>query len=252
MGITYNPFSLEGKTILVTGASSGIGRSIAIECSKMGADVIITGRNQERLQETFETLDGDNNMQFIADLTNQDDLKALVDQLPILNGVVLCAGSGITSPIKHAKHEKIQWVFDVNFFSPVDFFRLLTVKKKIDTSGSVVFISSIGGNYVYEPGNALYGTSKAALASFVKYAAVEFSGRLIRVNAICPGMVETPLIRRGVFTDDQLKEYESKYLLSRFGKPEEIAYAAIYLLSDAAAWTTGTMMVIDGGSTIKG
>ncbi len=252
MGITYNPFSLEGKTILVTGASSGIGRATAIECSKMRANVIITGRSQERLQETFNQLEGNGHMQVTAELTNQEEIKNLVEQLPLLNGVVLCAGSGLTLPIKNAKQEKFQWVFDVNFFSPVDVFRQLVVKKKITNGASVLFISSIGGNFVFEPGNALYGTSKAALASFVKYAAVEFSGRLIRVNAICPGMVETPLIRRGVFTEEQLKDYESKYLLSRFGKPEEIAYAAIYLLSDAAAWTTGTMMVIDGGSTIKG
>lgn len=142
-------------------------------------------------------------------------------------------------------------MFAINFYALVELLRQLYKKKKLKKSASVVIISSIGGLYLYEPGNVTYGTSKAALNSFMKYAAKEYAARMIRVNSICPGMIETPLIHRGVFTEEQLQAYMDNYPLKRFGQPEEVAYASVYLLSDAARWVTGTSLVIDGGSTIK-
>jgi NAD(P)-dependent dehydrogenase (short-subunit alcohol dehydrogenase family) len=154
-------------------------------------------------------------------------------------------------PVKMAKREKIDSVFEINFFAPVELLRLLYSKKKLKSMSSVVLIDSIAGSFNFSTGKVLYGTSKAALNSFMKYAANEFAAKRIRVNSICPGMVETPLIHHGGISDEQLKNYESTYPLGRFGKPEDIAYAAIYLLSDASVWVTGTSLVVDGGCTLK-
>ncbi len=251
MGMTYNPFSLEGKTILVTGASSGIGQETAISCSKMGASVIITARNQERLQETFDKLEGDNNKQFIADLTNQEELENLVNQVGKIDGLVLCAGRSRSLPVLFSTREKFDEIYDVNFFSPVETLRLLAKKKSLQPNSAVVILVSIGGTGRWTPGNAIYGSSKAALKSMVQYFAVELAPKKIRVNGICPGMVETPLIHHGTLTQEQLDEDRDKYPLKRYGQPIDIANGAIYLLSEASSWLTGQSIVIDGGLTAK-
>lgn len=251
MGMNYNPFSLEGKTILVTGASSGIGQATAIECSKMGANVIITGRNPERLNQTFESLEGDNNQQIIADLVIQDDIEKLVKEVGKIDGLVLCQGRSRSLPVLFSTREKFDEIYDVNFFSPVELLRLLAKKKCLTTESSVVFIVSIGGTGRWTPGNAIYGSSKAALKSMVQYFAVELAPKKIRVNGICPGMVETPLIHHGTLTQEQLDEDRDKYPLKRYGQPIDIADGAIYLLSNASSWLTGQSIVIDGGLTAK-
>lgn len=251
MGMTYNPFSLEGKTILVTGASSGIGKETAISCSKMGASVIITARNQERLQETFNELEGNNNKQFLADLTNQEELENLVNQVGNIDGLVLCAGRSRSLPVLFSTREKFDEIFDVNFFSPVETLRLLAKKKRLQPNSAVVILVSIGGTGRWTPGNAIYGSSKAALKSMVQYFAVELAPKKIRVNGICPGMVETPLIHHGTLTQEQLDEDRDKYPLKRYGQPIDIANGVVYLLSDASSWLTGQSIVIDGGLTAK-
>ncbi len=247
----YNPFSLEGKTVLVTGASSGIGRATAIECSKMGATAVITGRNAERLQETFNALEGEGHRQVIADLSEKEGIESLVGQLPPLDGVALCAGIGLTLPVQFSTREKFDKIFNTNFFSTVETTRLLYKKKILKPGSSLVVIVSIGGITSFNYGSGIYGASKAALNSFMKFCAREFAVRQIRVNCICPGMVETPLIHRGTLTEEQYQQYMQTYPLKRFGRPEEIAYGAIYLLSDASSWVTGTNLFIDGGGTIK-
>ena len=247
----YNPFSLEGKTVLVTGASSGIGRATAIECSKMGATVVITGRNAERLQETFNALAGEGHRQVIADLSEQEGIESLVGQLPPLDGAALCAGIGLTLPVQFSTREKFDKIFNMNFFSPVETTRLLYKKKILKPESSLVVIASIGGITSFNYGSGIYGASKAALNSFMKFCAREFAVRQIRVNCICPGMVETPLIHRGTLTEEQYQQYMQMYPLKRFGRPEEIAYGVIYLLSNASSWITGTCLFIDGGGTIK-
>lgn len=251
MGITYNPFSLEGKTILVTGASSGIGRATAIECSKMGAKLVICGRNRERLEETLSNLSGSEHQVFEGDLLQEDVLDNLISVIPQLDGVVFSAGKGLSLPFQFSTREKFDEIFNINFFSPIELLRLLTKKKKFNKNSSVVFIVSIGGVKRFSVGNSIYGASKASLKSMVNYAAHELASKKIRVNGICPGMVETPLIRRGTITDEQLKEDMDKYPLKRYGQPEDVAYGAIYLLSDASSWVTGESIVIDGGITCK-
>ncbi len=246
------PFSLEGKTILVTGASSGIGKQIAIECSRMGATVIATARNQERLLQTLGELKaGLAHQMILADLTIQSDIESLVTTCPELNGIALCSGMGLTLPMQFATRDKMDDVFNTNFFAPFELLRLLYKKKKIQKQGAVVVLSSLGGTQIFSGSNGIYGASKAALSSAMMFCAKEFACRKVRVNCICPGMVDTPLIHRGTVSDDQLKENEKLYPLGRYGQPEDIAYAAIYLLSDAASWVTGQSLVLDGGISIK-
>lgn len=245
----YNPFSLKEKTILVTGASSGIGQETAIQCSRMGASVIITARNEDRLKETLSQLEGDGHRMVIAELTQQEELGKLLDAIDTVNGVVLCAGKGMTSPFPFSTREKYDSIFDVNFFAPVELLRLLVKKKKLEKESSVVFVSSIGGIKSFQLGNGIYGASKAALNSTMKFCARELAAKKIRVNAVNPGMVNTQLIQGGAISEEQLKVDMERYPLKRYGEPQDIAYGIIYLLSDASSWVTGHSLVIDGGVT---
>ncbi len=248
----YNPFSLVGKTVLVTGASSGIGQATAIECSRLGAKLVITGRNADRLRQTFEQLDGDEHRQITAELTNDEELRQLVEECPELNGLVLCAGKGKISPFPFCTRDKFDDAFAINFFSPVELLRLLVKGKKLAKFASVVMVASIGGcpGGKFTFGNDIYGASKAALWSMMKFAALELAPKQIRVNSVNPGMVETKLIEHGMVTHEQREQDMKTYPLKRYGKPDDIAHGIVYLLSDASSWVTGHSLVIDGGCSI--
>lgn len=249
----HNPLSLEGKRLLITGASSGIGRTIAIECSKMGASLIIVGRNEERLLGTFNDLEPTEfgHKMLIADLTEFSDVENIVSSSKNLDGIVLCAGKALTLPVQFSSTSKMEDVFNINFFSTTELLRLLYKKRNLNNNSSVVAISSVGGTKFFGGCNSIYGASKAALSSFMKFCAKEFAVRKIRVNAILPGMVDTPLIHRGTITEDQLKNDVNNYPLGRYGTPKDIAYMAIFLLSDASSWITGQDFVVDGGFSIR-
>lgn len=246
----FNPFSLENRTVLVTGASSGIGRTTALECSVMGAHVVVTGRNQQRLEDVLRQLDGERHKAIIADLTQADQLEHLLEQLPVVDGVVLCAGQGTVVPFKMADRKKLDPIFEVNYFAPVELLRLLLKKKKLAPCSSVVFVSSIGGVDSITIGNSIYGASKAALNSAMRFCALELAPKKIRVNSVCPGMVNTRLIHGGSVSEEQHQADMQKYPLKRYGEPEDIAHGIIYLLSNASSWVTGHSLVIDGGYTI--
>lgn len=248
--MSYNPFCLKGKTILVTGASSGIGQATAIECSKLGAKVIVTARNEERLKETLSQMEGEGHLMILADLTNQSELESLVNDINQLNGLVLCAGMPKTLPFQFCTRENFDEVFNINFFAPVELLRLLVKKKKMAKDSSVVFVSSIGGVRAYGASNAIYGASKSAIDSVMKTSARELATKRIRVNSVNPGMVETKLIHVGVITEEQLEADKKTYPLQRYGTPIDIALGIVFLLSDASSWMTGHPLVIDGGKTI--
>ena len=243
----YNPYSLEGKTILVTGASSGIGRATAIECSKLGAKVIITARNRERLEDTLSKMDGKSHLILIADLSVENDVEKLVDKLPVCNGLVNNAGMTITLPTQFINEEKLHSIMQVNTFAPILLLQHLLKKKKLICNSSVVFTCSISGVYNAVLGNALYSTSKGAINGFVKNAALDLASKNIRINCVCPGMVDTGFLDAGIITKEQLDENKNTYPLKRFGKPEEIAWAIIYLLSDASLFVTGSSFICWGG-----
>lgn len=249
---TYNPYSLEGKRVLVTGASSGIGRGIAIECSRMGAKVVISGRNEARLQETLAMMQNpDEHQMLLADLAIDEDIQGLVDKIEEgLDGIVLCAGFTIVKPFKFVSPQDIEAIMDVNYKAPVILSQKLLKKKKINKSASIVFISSVSGVFVSAPAAALYSGSKGAVNGVAKAMALDLSPRGIRVNCVNPGMVNTNIFSKGDITQEQLEEDVKHYPLGRYGKPEDIAYAVVYLLSDASAWVTGTNLKIDGGLTL--
>jgi NAD(P)-dependent dehydrogenase (short-subunit alcohol dehydrogenase family) len=248
----YNPFALEGKIILVTGASSGIGRATAIECSKMGAVLIITARNEERLDETFSQLEGTGHQKIAADLTVMEDIDRLVGSIPLLDGLVNNAGILKLLPVQFINEHDFDVILRTNAIAPVFLTQRLYKKKKFNSRASIVFTSSVSnGLYYFSSGNAMYAMSKSALNTFMKYTALEFAQRGIRCNAVNPGMVETPIMIdfSEVSKEDKEKDV-AKYPLKRYGQPREIALAIIYLLSDAASWVTGTSLVIDGGLTL--
>jgi NAD(P)-dependent dehydrogenase (short-subunit alcohol dehydrogenase family) len=251
MTINYNPYSLEGKVILITGASSGIGKTTAIECSKMGAKLVITGRDENRLQKTFEQLEGQGHLKFAGQLNEEIQLNNLVSNLSHLDGIVYSAGTVKTLPFQFINRADLTMIMDINFVSPVLLSQKLIKAKKIKYEGSVVFISSIEGPVISHIGNSMYSASKGAISAIVKSMALEFASKKIRVNSVCPGMTKTPLIHTDAITVEQLESELERYPLKRYGKPEEIAFAIIYLLSDASAWVTGTNLIIDGGFTLN-
>ncbi len=250
MGVNYNPYSLTGKTVLITGASSGIGRKTAIECSKLGAQVVLTGRNRDRLNETFTTLVTSGNYSFPADLTNQEEMMALIESMPVIDGLVLCAGQAKVKPFTFSTRTLFDEIFEINFFSQAELIRLMVKKNKIKKDASIVIVSSVGGVKDFTVGNTVYGTSKASLNALMKYCASELASKRIRVNSVNPGIIQSEMIKKETITEEQYKKDRERYPLKRFGETRDVALGIIYLLSDASSWVTGHSLVIDGGLTI--
>ncbi len=242
----FNPFSLSRKTVLVTGASSGIGRRTAIACSRMGATLLLNGRNERRLAETLVALEGSGHNIVTGDLTLKEDVERVVNQLPNLDGIVHCAGIGERKICKQIEQTDIDNIMGINFEGPVMLQTQLLQKRKIKKASSIVFIASIAP---FQPttGNALYSASKGAMIAYANCLSIELAPRQIRVNCICPGMIWTDLIYKGGLTKEELFEDEQKYPLKRYGTPDDVANAAIYLLSDASSWMTGSCLKIAGG-----
>jgi NAD(P)-dependent dehydrogenase (short-subunit alcohol dehydrogenase family) len=245
----FNPFSLQNKKILITGASSGIGRATAIECSKMGAAVIITARNEERLQETFSRLEGHGHKKIIADLTITNDIDTLVESIDHLNGLVNNAGINKLLPPQFINENDLNMIFRTNTIAPILLIQKLLKKKKIQKGASIVFTSSIAGIYGATPANSMYSSSKGAINGFMMNIALDLINKGIRCNSVNPGHIKTNIMDHGMVTDEQLEEHKKKYPLGRFGKPEEIACGIVYLLSDASSFVNGISLVIDGGIT---
>lgn len=248
--MSYNPYSLEGKTILVTGASSGIGKATAIECSKLGARVIITGRAEARLQQTLSSLEGEGHVVIAAGLGEDDGIRFLVERVPVLNGIVHAAGISDTVLFQFLKKERLENIFNINFFAPVVLSQLLLKKKLLRKGGSIVFLSSIDGPITAHIGNSMYSATKGALSAMMRNMSIELASKGIRVNAVLPGMTETPLIHNDDITQEQLNKDMELYPLKRYADPREIAWAIIYLLSDASTFTIGANLVVDGGFTV--
>lgn len=244
----YNPFSLKGKNILVTGASSGIGKSIALECSQMGAKVFITGRNSERLNDVQMLLkSGIDNTSIAADLTTTEGIEKIVEEVEALDGIVHCAGIGDRTISKMVRQKDIERVMNTNFNAPVLLQKSLLKKKKVNKSASIVFVAS-RAPFAPTVGNGLYSASKGAIIAYSKVLGLELAPQKIRVNCICPAMVWTELVEKdAALTGADYHETEKSYPLGRYGKPEDIAYLAVYLLSDCSAWMTGSCIDITGG-----
>lgn len=243
--MSENPFSLEGKTVLVTGASSGIGKEIAISCAKMGAKVVLNGRSEKRLYETASQM-GEGHTVLAKDLTAFNAIPEMVSELPQLNGIVHCAGINELIPAKQVTEADVDRIMAINFKAPVLLQAEILRQKKLMRKASVVFIASIGSDTPII-GNSVYSASKGAIVSYSKSLMLELAPRQIRVNCISPGMIWTNLIEDDSVTIEQLKEEEKKYPLQRYGQPSDVAGLAVYLLSDASEWMTGSNVRISGG-----
>lgn len=247
-----SPFSLENKVILVIGASSGIGKQIAISASSMGAKIILLARDAERLQAVANMLAGSGHMIVRADITDASDLRRTLGELPPLNGVVHSAGLLKLAPLKALDINDLTEITRINYIAPVNLTRELFSLKKIQPGASIIFLSSVNGTCTAVKGFGAYAGSKAALNSICKVMALEYAGKNIRFNTLVPGMIKTEMYHEMMRTvsEENIKADKLKYPLGDYGEPEDVAYGAIYLLSDASKWVTGTSLLIDGGLTI--
>ncbi len=244
-----HPFRLDGKTILVSGASSGLGRQTAISCSHMGAKLFITGRDSERLAVTRAELSGDGHRAAVADLTLADDINRLVDECGKIDGVFHGAGVKGLAPIKQISEKFVQHVFASNYFAPMLLTQRLLSKRSIQQGGSIVFMSSTAAHLGVH-GVGVYSGTKAALLASMRCLANEQGRNNIRANCLSPDLVETPMVVTidTVDTKEWIEMQRNRHPLG-LGAPEDVANAAIYLLSDASRWVTGTTLIMDGGVT---
>lgn len=249
----YNPFVLEGKTVLVTGAGGGIGRATAIACSKMGATLVVTDINAETLTETLSLLESEGerkHLMFTADLTNDEALDKMVAEMPQLDGIVCNAGISKVLPIQFLNAEDMNRIMAINAFAPMYMTQRLYKKKRINKGGSIVYTVSISGVSMVSMGGVMYAVSKNALDAFMRNAALEFAARNIRVNSVNPSRVKTGLIQNGVYSEEEVAKDLQTYPLKRYAEPEEIANCIVFLLSDAASYITGHALIVDGGKTL--
>ncbi|MEN8225180.1 MAG: SDR family oxidoreductase [Bacteroidota bacterium] len=235
---------LKGKTVLVTGASSGIGRQAAINISKLGGTLIITGRNEKKLSETFHNLEGEGHAMLTGDLVDDKDRDALLDILPALDGLVQCAGIVGPTPAKFIRSDDIKKMMNINYRVPVLLTAAILQKKKLNKGASIVLMSSVVTNSPYF-GGSLYAGSKGAIEAYTKTLALELVDRKTRVNCLSPGLVNTPLITDPAkeanpeIVDESLQRYIAKYPMG-VGETEDVANAIVFLLSDQSRWISGT------------
>ena len=244
-------FRLNDKTVLVTGASSGIGKKIAVRASQAGAKMIITARNNERLEYTKDQLEeGKDHQLILADLKKSEEIISLAEDAPKLNGLVLNAGLVKRMPIKYIDQDSIEEQFQVNVQSSMLLVQQLLRKRKLVNGSSICFISSISSkkNLV---GNAIYAATKSAVNSFVQSLALEVAKKKIRANAILPGFIQTNILEDSDVGESQLAQHKKNYPLGRFGTPDDVANLSLYLLSDLSEWMTGSLLKIDGGFSLK-
>jgi len=246
-----NPFSLQGKTILITGAAGGIGSETARIVVELGAKVILTDIREEPLSLVLNSLapssEGEH-LAIVADLTNEEDVDRLVAACPSVDGLVCNAGVMKLTPVPFITDAELTRIQKINLNAPILLTRSLLKKKKVKKGGSIVFTASAAGVYRVSIGNGIYATTKCGIDAFMRTVALELGPKGIRCNSVNPGMVETALI--GSFTEEQKEKEKLNYPLRRFAKPEDIAYGIAYLLSDASSFVTGTALKIDGGMTL--
>ncbi len=246
-----NAFSLIGKNILVTGASSGIGNSISLVLDSFGANLFIVGRNSKRLNIAYDEIKNQKKNKYLCDITQASDLDKLVTDLPLVDGVVFCAGIIDYLPGKFVSKERITNIFSINYDAQILLYQKLHNSKKINKNASLVFISSISSQ-IGIPGTLLYASSKAAINASVRVLASELAPKRVRVNSISPGMIRSPMIENAeqVVDKKSFDKKEIEYPLG-YGEPKDVAYAVTYLLSDASRWITGINLIVDGGFTLK-
>lgn len=240
-----DPFCLSGKRILVTGASSGIGRQIALTCAEMGAQLIVTGRNPERLRATADILSGDGHLAVVADLTQPEHIDHLVAQTGVINGVVHAAGISKLVPFRLINQKHLEMMFSANTYAPMLLTKALLAKKCIAPQGSILFIAALS-SHSGALATSAYAATKSALLGAMRSLALEVAKQGVRANCISPGYVRTPMLDglgQGGGNMDDL------FALTPLGmgEPEDVANTAVFYLSDASRWITRNYFILDGG-----
>jgi NAD(P)-dependent dehydrogenase (short-subunit alcohol dehydrogenase family) len=245
-------FSLQNKTILITGASSGIGKAIAIFCASLGAKCVLSGRNIERLNLVLQTLEGDGHSSIDADITEQTGVNKIVDEILNLDGLIHSAGIMQLLPFRSISPLTFEKIMNINLYAPFYLSQALLKKRKINNSAAIIFLSSISGNIIGSKGNLMYSASKSAVNGIIKVLALELAEKKIRVNGIAAGMVKTEMWINNnmLISKEQLNKDETLYPLG-YGEPADIAGIAAFLVSDAAKWITGSIIIADGGFTAQ-
>ncbi len=247
----YNPFALDGKVILITGAAGGIGRATATECAKLGASLILTDINEDGLRSTLKQLEHQESHRYvIANLTIDEEIDNLVGEVDVLDGFVSNAGITKPMPVKFINRSDLERIMSINAMAPMCLTQRLLRKKKFSKNASIVFTVSVGGVYTTAFGNAMYGSSKGALQVFMKNVALESAISGIRCNSVNPGMINTGLLKPGTYSEEDRKKDMQTYPMKRYGEPREVALGIVYLLSDASSFVTGHSLIIDGGKTL--
>ena len=238
--------------ILITGASSGIGREISIKLSELGFQCVLTGRNLKELEITLTKMSGLNHAIFSGDLNDQLFINKISDEIGHLNGVIHSAGIIKLLPFKFINKVEFDKIMNINLFSPFFLTQSLIKKKKILNDSSILFISSISGPIIGSKGNMMYSASKSAVNGIVKVLALELAEKKIRVNAISSGMIYSDMWKddNNIITSEQLVQDSKKYPLG-YGKPSDVASLAAFLISIESTWITGSTIVLDGGFTIQ-
>lgn len=252
---TNNPISLEGRTVLVTGASSGIGREVCVLSAQLGAKVILVGRNREQLQATADRLNGAPHHIEVFDCNQLDAIKDWLKQVSAeqgsLHGLVHCAGLQTLQPLRMMKRAKIDELLRINFLAAVELARAFRQRDVYQKPASLVFLSSVMG-LVGMPALSIYCASKGALDSFCRALALEYADEAIRVNCVSSGLVRTEMLAKieQQMTTEQFAAVEAAHPLG-LGAPQDVANAVAFLLADTGRWITGTTLVVDGGYTAK-
>lgn len=249
MDSVSSTFGLHEHTVLVTGASSGIGRQVALSCAKAGATLVLTGRNDERLQALLDELGGAPHRVLVADLNDEAQVDALSAGIGKIDGLVHSAGIAALAPLRMASREHIESQLATNLIAPMLLTRALLARQAVRNGGSIVFISSVSA-HIGVRGVSAYSASKAAVEGMARSLSIELAPRSMRVNCLAPGLVQTPLLDAAVATTGNLDETFGRYPLG-IGQPEDVANATIFLLSRASRWITGTTLVLDGGHTVQ-
>jgi NAD(P)-dependent dehydrogenase (short-subunit alcohol dehydrogenase family) len=253
--VIFSSDCLSGKRILVTGASSGLGRETAVHLSRCGAKLTVMGRDAGRLQETFDSLEGRGHALALGDLTDADAtaqaVEAVAKESGPLHGVFHSAGTSLVLPAKLTKNHHLDELFGAAVRGALGIARAAGKKNVVADGGSLLFMSSVS-SLRGRAGMVGYSAAKAAVDGMVRALAAELAGRRIRVNSIVSGAVATAMHNEFVETVNEtlVANYRNLHMLG-FGEPGDIANAAVFLMSDASAWITGTGMVVDGGYTAK-
>ncbi|HLP05764.1 MAG TPA: SDR family oxidoreductase [Paludibacter sp.] len=256
--IDTNPFSLDGKNIIITGASSGIGRECAISCSKMGARVFLIARNRDRLNETLSLMNQvEKHRAIVFDVTDFENIESIVQSIAIepgkIDGFIHCAGKELTLPTISMKPAYYADMYAVNVVSAFEFAKHISKKKYCSPNGcSIVFIASVMG-ILGEIAHLSYCATKGALIAGAKALALEYAGKNIRVNAVSPAQVENTYITQKMLENFSAENKNNKLLMHPlgYGQPKDVANACIYLLSEASHWVTGSNIIVDGGYSAK-